>query len=65
MQSGLINKVAVTPENLSETKELKHICGYYTKPRRQATAKRSVHLAAIMMNHMLAKNYDKDVGLAI
>ncbi len=34
--------------------------GYCTKPGRQAAAKRSVHLAAIMMNHMLAKNYDKD-----
>ena len=70
MQSGLINKVAITPANLTDAKGLKHICpnkgaiyadkGYCTKPARQAAAKRGVHLAAIMMNHMLAKNHDKD-----
>ena len=70
MQSGLINKVAVTPANLTDAKGLKHVCpnkgaiyadkGYCTKPARQAAAKRGVHLAAIMMNHMLTKNHDKD-----
>ena len=70
MQSGLINKVAVTPANVTDAKGLKHICptkgavyadkGYCTQPARHAAAKRSVHLAAIMMNHMLAKNHDKD-----
>ncbi len=70
MQSGLINKVAVTPANVTDAKGLKHICpnkgavyadkGYCTKSARHAAAKRGVHLAAIMMNHMLAKNQDKD-----
>lgn len=70
MQSGLVNKVAVTPANVTDAKGLKHICpnkgavyadkGYCFQPARHAAAKRGVHLAAIMMNHMLAKNHDKD-----
>ena len=74
MQSGLINKVAVTPANVTDAKGLKHVCpdsgaiyadkGYCTKPAQYAAAKRGVHLAAIMMNHMLAKNHDKDRWLS-
>ena len=74
MQSGLINKVAVTPANVTDAKGLKHVCpdsgavytdkGYCTKPARHAAVKRGVHLAAIMMNHMLAKNHDKDRWLS-
>jgi transposase, IS5 family len=74
MQSGLINKVVVTPANVTDAKELKHVCpdsraiyadkGYCTKPARHAAAKRGVHLAAIMMNHMRAKNHDKDRWLS-
>ena len=70
MQSGLVNKVAVTPANVTDAKGLKHIGpnkgavyadkGYCFQPARHAAAKRGVHLAAIMMNHMLAKNHDKD-----
>jgi IS5 family transposase len=70
MQSGLVNKVAVTPANVTDAKGLKHICpnkgavyadkGYCTQPARHAVAKRGAHLAAIMMNHMVAKNHDKD-----
>ncbi len=33
---------------------------YCTKPAQHAAAKRDAHLTAIMMNHMLAKNHDKD-----
>ena len=74
MQSGLINKVAVTPANVTDAKGLKHVCpdsgaiyadkGYCTKPAQHAAAKRGVHLAAIMMNHMRAKNHDKDRWLS-
>ncbi|SIO15325.1 transposase [Nitrosomonas cryotolerans] len=74
MQSGLINKIAVTPGNVTDAKGLKHVCpssgaiyadkGYCTKPAQHAAAKRGVHLAAIMMNHMLAKNHDKDRWLS-
>lgn len=71
MQSGLVNK---TPANVTDTKGLKHICpnkgavyvdkGYCTQPARYAAAKWGVHLAAIMMNHMLFKNHDKDRGFS-
>lgn len=57
MQSGLINKVAVTPANVTDAKGLKNVCpsqgavyadkGYCTKHAKQATAKRGCHLAAI------------------
>ena len=70
MQSGLINKVAVTPANVTDAKGLKNVCpsqgavyadkGYCTKGAKQATAKRGCHLAAIKKNNMLGKNKDKD-----
>ena len=63
VQSGLINKVAVTPANVTDAEGSKHVCpdagavyadkGYCTKPARQIAAKRCVHLAAIMTNNML------------
>ena len=70
MQSGLINKVAVTPANVTDAKGLKNVCpsqgavyadkGYCTKHAKQATAKRGCHLAAIKKNNMLEKNKDQD-----
>ena len=70
MQSGLINKIAVTPANMTDAKGLKHVCpeqggiyadkGYCTQPAKRAAAKKRCHLAAIMKNNMLAKNKDKD-----
>ena len=55
MQSGLINKIAVTPANTSDATALKHICpsqgavfadkGYCTNPAQKAAAKNNVHLA--------------------
>jgi len=70
MQSGIINKIAITQANVTDAKGLKHVCpdkdaiyankGYCTKPAQHTVAKQGVHLAAIMMNHMLAKNHDKD-----
>ena len=70
MQSGMINKVAVTPANVIDAKGLKHICpnqgaiygdkGYCTAPARKASAHRNVHLAAIKCNNMKGKNKDLD-----
>ena len=64
----------MTPANVTDAKGLKHVCpdsgavyadkGYCTKPARHVAAKRGVHLAAIMMNHMRAKNHDKDRWLS-
>ena len=67
MQSGLINKVAVTPANITDSQGLKNVCpdkgaiyadkGYCTKPAKQAAAKKNCHLAA---NNMKGKNKDQD-----
>lgn len=70
MQSGLINKIAVTPANVSDATALKHICPsqgavfadkyYCTKPSQKAAAKNNVYLAAIKINNMKDKNNDLD-----
>ena len=70
MQSGLINKVAVTPANVTDAKGLKNVCpkqgavyadkGYCTKHAKRSATKRECHLAAIKKNNMLGKNKDKD-----
>jgi len=70
MQSGLINKVAITPANETDAKGLEHVCpsqgaiyadkGYCTKPAKVAAAKKQCHLAAIKRNNMKGKNKDQD-----
>lgn len=70
MQSGLINKVAITPANKTDAQGLDHVCpgqgaiyadkGYCTKPAKQAADKRNCHLAAIKKNNMKGKNRDQD-----
>lgn len=70
MQSGLINKVAVTPANLTDANGLSHVCpsqgaiyadkGYCIKPAQIAAARNNCHLAAIKNNNMKSKNKDKD-----
>jgi IS5 family transposase len=70
MQSGLINKVAVTAANVTDAKGLKHVCpsqgavyadkGYCTEHAKKAAAKNGCHLAAIKKNNMSGKNRDKD-----
>lgn len=70
MQSGLINKIAITPANKTDAKGLIHVCptqgaiyadkGYCTRPARTAAAINSCHLAAIKNNNMKGKNNDKD-----
>jgi IS5 family transposase len=70
MQSGLINKIAVTPANETDAKGLDRVCpsqggiyadkAYCIKPAKEAAAKRGCHLAAIKKNNMKDKNRDKD-----
>ena len=70
MQSGLINKVAVTGANANDAKAFKHVCpsegmvfadkGYCLKPARETAARKGVHLGAIKMNNMKNKNKDLD-----
>ncbi len=70
MQRGLINKVAVTPANVTDAQGLKHVCpkqggiyadkGYCVKPAKQAAAKRNCHLAAIKWKTMKGKHRDQD-----
>ena len=70
MQSGLINKVAITSANLPDAKGIKHVCpnggaiyadkGYCTKFAKKLAHKKRCHLAAILKNNMKDKNKDKD-----
>lgn len=70
MQSGLINKVAITPANTSDAVSLKHVCpnrgaiyvdkAYCTKAARQIANKKLCHLAAIKKSNMKGKNRDLD-----
>jgi len=70
MQSGLINKVAVTPANLTDAQGFCHVCpdggavyadkGYCKKPAIIAAKRKNVHLCAIKNNNMRGKNRDLD-----
>lgn len=70
MQSGLINKVSVTPANASDARSLKNVCpnqgaiyadkAYCTKRARRDAARRGCHLRAIKKNNMRDKNRDLD-----
>lgn len=70
MQSGLINKVAITPANLTDAQGFSHVCpgggavyadkGYCKKPAIIAARRKNVHLCAIKNNNMKGKNRDLD-----
>jgi IS5 family transposase len=70
MQSGLINKVAVTSANIPDAKGLKNVCpnhgaiyadkGYCTKNAKKDAARKGCYLRAIMKNNMKDKNKDLD-----
>ncbi len=74
MQSGLINKVAVTPAKVTDAQGLKNICpnqravfgdkGYCIKPAQITLAKKGCHNATIKMNHMQGKDFRKDRWLS-
>lgn len=70
MQSGLINKVAVTSANVTDAQGLKHVCpnqgaayvdkGYCIQPATTIAARKKCHLAAIKKKNMKDKNADRD-----
>ena len=70
MQSGMINKVAITQASTIDSKGMKHVTpqsgavyadkGYCDKNAKKATAKRNLHLAAMKKNNMIGKNKDLD-----
>jgi len=70
IQSGMINKVAVTPANLTDSQGFKHVMpssgatyvdkGYCTKPAKDAAVRKGVHLCAVKTNNMRDKNFDLD-----
>ena len=70
MQSGMINKVAITSANVTDSDGFKHVCpkggavyadkGYNGFKVRKAASKHGVHLAIIKKNNMRDKDRDKD-----
>jgi IS5 family transposase len=70
MQSGMINKVAITKASLIDSKGMKHVTpqsgavyadkGYCDKNAKDAAAKKDLHLAAMKKNNMKTKNKDLD-----
>ncbi len=70
MQSGLINKVAVTPANVTDAKGMAHVLpnsgatyadkGYCVARAEIAAARKRIHRCAIKKNNMKGKNFDLD-----
>ena len=70
MQSGLINKVAVTAANVTDAKGMKHVCpeqgaiyadkGYCDRNAKRAAQQKGCYLRAILKNNMKAKNKELD-----
>lgn len=70
MQSGLINKVAATPGNVSDADGLQHVCpdqgavyadkGYCTKAALRTLKQKGCHDATLKKRNMKSKNKDKD-----
>lgn len=74
MQSGLINKVAVTPANITDAQGLRHVCpsqgavyadkGYCTSDAQRIIQARGCHDATIKKRNMKDKNREKDRWLS-
>ena len=70
MQSGMINKVAITSANLIDSKGFQHVApnqgavyadkGYCDKNAKIAAKIKNLHLAAVKKNNMKNKNRDLD-----
>lgn len=70
MQSGLVNKIAVTPANVTDSNGFKHVCpsqgasfldkGYCVGQAPKVARYRGVHLGAICRNNMKDKDKAKD-----
>ena len=74
MQSGLINKVAATPADITDAQGLSHICpdqgavfgdkGYCVKPAKQTIRGKGCHNATIKKANMKGKNKARDHWLS-
>ena len=70
MQSGLINKVAATPANVTDARGVRHVCpdqgavfgdkGYCTQPAQAAPKRKGCHNATIKKRNMKGRDADKD-----
>ncbi len=70
IQSGLINKVAITPANVTDAQGFSHVCpsngacyadkGHCTAPAKNAARAKGLHLAAVKKNNMKGKNFYLD-----
>ncbi|WPX96103.1 transposase [Candidatus Bandiella euplotis] len=70
IQSGMINKVAITPANVTDAKGVAHVLpnsgavyadkGYCVAPAKNAAKSRGIHFCAIKKNNMKQKNFDLD-----
>ena len=70
MQNRLINKIAITPANVTDARGFKHVRpkqgavygdkDYCVKPAREVMEKYGLHDATVKLNHMKVKNKDKD-----
>lgn len=70
MQSGLINKIAITPANVTDAQGFNNVApnngavyadkGYCTSTCQTVAKRKGLHLAAIKNNNMKSKNKDKD-----
>ena len=70
MPSGFINKVAITPANVSDGDGLKNVCprsgavyadkGYCSHKAQRTALQKGAYLRAILKNNMKAKNKDLD-----
>ncbi|MGY0398872.1 MAG: transposase [Ostreibacterium sp.] len=69
-QSGLINKIAATPANITDAQAAKHVCpdqgavcadkAYCIKPATTAIKAKGCHDATLKRNNMKSKDHDKD-----
>ena len=70
MQSGMINKVTITPSNVSDGKGFKHVCpkssivygdeAFCTAPAQKILRIKSCQNATIQKNNMKGKDFDRD-----
>lgn len=70
MQTGLINKVAITSANIPDARMIKSVCpnqgaiyadkGYCTKDAKNAVIRKGCYLRAIKKNNMKDKNKNLD-----
>ena len=70
MQSGMINKVAITDASVIDSKGMKHVVpsqgaiygdkGYCDNNAKIAAKNKNLHLASVKKNNMVGKNNDLD-----